>query len=49
MNVILGLPFVRISFDYGTVFDLAGTGRASAASLLAAVNMARRLIAPPEV
>ena len=49
VNVTLGLPFVRTSPDHGTAFDLAGTGRASAASLLAAVNMARRLIAPPEV
>ena len=49
VNVTLGLPFVRTSPDHGTAFDLAGTGRASAASLLSAVNMARRLIAPPEV
>ena len=49
VNVTLGLPFVRTSPDHGTAFELAGAGRASAASLLAAVNMARRLIAPPEV
>ena len=43
VNVTLGLPFVRTSPDHGTAFDIAGTGRADAASLLAAVRMARRL------
>ena len=45
VNVTLGLPFVRTSPDHGTAFDIAGTGRADAASLLAAVRMARRLAA----
>lgn len=36
VNTTLGLPFVRTSPDHGTAFDLAGTGRASADSLLAA-------------
>lgn len=43
VNVTLGLPFVRTSPDHGTAFDLAGTGRADASSLAAAVRMARRL------
>jgi 4-hydroxythreonine-4-phosphate dehydrogenase len=43
VNVTLGLPFVRTSPDHGTAFDIAGTGRASAASLVAALRMARRL------
>jgi 4-hydroxythreonine-4-phosphate dehydrogenase len=43
VNVTLGLPFVRTSPDHGTAFDLAGQGRADAASLLAALRMARRL------
>ncbi|HET7867722.1 MAG TPA: 4-hydroxythreonine-4-phosphate dehydrogenase PdxA, partial [Burkholderiaceae bacterium] len=43
VNVTLGLPFVRTSPDHGTAFDIAGTGRASAASLVAALSMARRL------
>ena len=43
VNVTLGLPFVRTSPDHGTAFDIAGTGRADASSLLAAVRMARRL------
>ncbi len=44
VNVTLGLPFVRTSPDHGTAFDIAGTGRADAASLIAAVRMARRLV-----
>lgn len=43
VNVTLGLPFVRTSPDHGTAFDLAGTGRADPASLMAAIEMARRL------
>lgn len=43
VNVTLGLPFVRTSPDHGTAFDLAGTGRANPASLLAALKLARRL------
>jgi 4-hydroxythreonine-4-phosphate dehydrogenase len=43
VNVTLGLPFVRTSPDHGTAFDIAGTGRADAASLQAALRMARRL------
>lgn len=41
VNLTLGMPFVRTSPDHGTAFDIAGTGRADAASLLAAVAMAR--------
>ena len=48
VNVTLGLPLVRTSPDHGTAFDLAGTGRADASSLLAALDMARRLIAPSQ-
>ena len=43
VNVTLGLPFVRTSPDHGTAFDIAGTGRADASSLKAALHMARRL------
>ena len=45
VNVTLGLPFVRTSPDHGTAFDLAGTGQADPSSLLAAVRMARQLVA----
>ncbi|MDB5851536.1 MAG: 4-hydroxythreonine-4-phosphate dehydrogenase PdxA [Rhodoferax sp.] len=43
VNVTLGLPLVRTSPDHGTAFDIAGTGRADAASLIEALRMARRL------
>jgi len=45
VNVTLGLPFVRTSPDHGTAFDIAGTGRADASSLKAAIRMARQLAA----
>lgn len=43
VNVTLGLPLVRTSPDHGTAFDIAGTGRADAASLIEAIRVARRL------
>ncbi len=45
VNVTLGLPFVRTSPDHGTAFDIAGTGRASAISLIEALRLAHRLAA----
>ena len=45
VNVTLGLPFVRTSPDHGTAFDIAGTGRANPASLIAALRLAARLTA----
>jgi len=43
VNVTLGLPLVRTSPDHGTAFDIVGTGRADASSLIEAVRMARSL------
>ena len=43
VNVTLGLPLIRTSPDHGTAFDIAGTGKADASSLVAAVRMARLL------
>ncbi|MGE0383806.1 MAG: 4-hydroxythreonine-4-phosphate dehydrogenase PdxA [Gammaproteobacteria bacterium] len=40
VNVTLGLPIVRTSVDHGTALDLAATGRASPASLRAAIATA---------
>jgi 4-hydroxythreonine-4-phosphate dehydrogenase len=40
VNVTLGLPIIRTSVDHGTALELAGTGRARAGSLAAAVDMA---------
>src|SRR5690606_7846645 len=43
VNVTLGLPIVRTSSDHGTAFDLAGTGKGSTASFLAAIRLADKL------
>ena len=43
VNVTLGLPIIRTSVDHGTAYDLAGTGRASENSLLAAIRMAAHM------
>ncbi|MEO7385942.1 MAG: 4-hydroxythreonine-4-phosphate dehydrogenase PdxA [Gammaproteobacteria bacterium] len=43
VNVTLGLPIIRTSVDHGTALDLAGTGRADAGSLRAAVDLAIRM------
>src|SRR3984957_14684192 len=45
VNVTLGLPIVRTSVDHGTALDLAGTGRADAGSLLAAIELAAAMAA----
>ena len=42
VNVTLGLPIVRTSVDHGTALDLAGSGRADAGSLRAAIALAAR-------
>lgn len=43
VNVTLGLPFIRTSPDHGTAFDIAGTGKARADSLIAALRLAARM------
>ena len=43
VNVTVGLPFVRTSVDHGTAFDIAGTGKASPASLRVAIEQAAML------
>ena len=40
INVTLGLPFIRTSVDHGTALDIAGSGRADAGSLRAAIALA---------
>jgi 4-hydroxythreonine-4-phosphate dehydrogenase len=45
VNVTLGLPILRTSVDHGTALDLAGSGRADAGSLTAAVALAVELAA----
>jgi 4-hydroxythreonine-4-phosphate dehydrogenase len=43
VNVTLGLPIIRTSVDHGTALELAGSGRASPTSLIAALAYARQL------
>ncbi|MFZ0494820.1 MAG: 4-hydroxythreonine-4-phosphate dehydrogenase PdxA [Methylocella sp.] len=43
VNVTLGLPLIRTSPDHGTAFDIAGTGKADPASLIAALHLAGKL------
>lgn len=44
VNVTLGLPIVRTSVDHGTAYDIAGQGKASAASLTAAFDLAGKIV-----
>ncbi|MDQ6675320.1 MAG: 4-hydroxythreonine-4-phosphate dehydrogenase PdxA, partial [Chloroflexota bacterium] len=43
VNVTLGLPIVRTSVDHGTAYDIAGTGKANEANLLAAIDLAAQM------
>jgi 4-hydroxythreonine-4-phosphate dehydrogenase len=43
VNVSIGLPILRTSVDHGTAFDIAGTGKASEESMLAAIDVAIQL------
>ncbi|MDB5360053.1 MAG: 4-hydroxythreonine-4-phosphate dehydrogenase PdxA [Rhodospirillales bacterium] len=43
VNVTLGLPFVRSSPDHGTALNIAGTGKASPESLIAALMIADQM------
>ncbi|WP_152205414.1 4-hydroxythreonine-4-phosphate dehydrogenase PdxA [Marinobacter changyiensis] len=45
VNITLGLPIVRTSVDHGTALDLAGTGKADAGSLRAAISVATQMAA----
>jgi 4-hydroxythreonine-4-phosphate dehydrogenase len=44
VNVSVGLPIVRTSVDHGTAFDIAGSGRASAASMVEAIRVAVQMV-----
>jgi len=43
VNVTLGLPFIRTAPDHGTALDIAGSGKADARSMRAALDLAVRL------
>ena len=40
VSITCGLPFLRTSVDHGTAFDIAGTGKASAVSMIEAIKVA---------
>lgn len=44
INITLGLPIIRTSVDHGTALELAGTGKARAESLVAAIELAAELV-----
>ncbi len=44
VNCTLGLPFVRTSPDHGTAFEIAGKGQAEPESMIAAWNLAVKLL-----
>ena len=46
VNWTLGLPFIRTSPDHGTAYDIAGQGKASPSSMVAAIRLAKQLAAP---
>jgi 4-hydroxythreonine-4-phosphate dehydrogenase len=43
-QITLGLPFVRVSVDHGTAYDIAGKGVASEESLLEAIRTALHMV-----
>ncbi|RRO20729.1 4-hydroxythreonine-4-phosphate dehydrogenase PdxA [Saccharopolyspora rhizosphaerae] len=47
VNITVGLPVIRTSVDHGTAFDIAGTGRAEAGSMLEALRQAAALAGRP--
>lgn len=49
VNVTLGLPIIRTSPDHGTALDIAGQGKASPASLEAALKMAAQMAAASQL
>jgi 4-hydroxythreonine-4-phosphate dehydrogenase len=45
VSVALGLPIVRTSVDHGTAFDIAGTGKADARSMVESIRVAAQICA----
>ncbi len=44
VNITVGLPIIRTSPDHGTAYDIAGQGKADPGSMLAALELAERLV-----
>ncbi|MDP0588560.1 MAG: 4-hydroxythreonine-4-phosphate dehydrogenase PdxA [Candidatus Endonucleobacter bathymodioli] len=49
VNITLGLPIIRTSVDHGTAFNLAGSGKANNGSLIAATNIAIKMITTKQI
>ncbi|MER6013329.1 4-hydroxythreonine-4-phosphate dehydrogenase PdxA [Streptomyces bluensis] len=47
VNLTVGLPVIRTSVDHGTAFDIAGTGRADARSMVEALRQAAEMSTAP--
>ncbi|MFD4668643.1 4-hydroxythreonine-4-phosphate dehydrogenase PdxA [Lentzea sp. NPDC058450] len=48
VNLTVGLPVIRTSVDHGTAFDIAGTGKADARSMVEALRQAAELAVAPD-
>ncbi len=46
VNVTLGLPFLRVSVDHGTAFDIAGKNKASNKGLVSAIKFVEGIVCP---
>lgn len=44
VNIIIGLLFVRIFFDYGIVFDIVGWGIVDVMSMKVVIKLGKELI-----
>ena len=44
VNVTLGLPFLRVSVDHGTAFDIAGKNQASPQGLISAIELVENIL-----
>ncbi len=44
VNITIGLPFIRVSVDHGTAFDIAGENIASSMSTERAIEVALQVI-----
>lgn len=44
VNITLGLPFLRVSVDHGTAFDIAGKNIASNEGLVSAIKLVEKLL-----
>ncbi len=49
VNITLGLPIIRTSPDHGTAYDIAGKGKASPESMIAALRTAAELSRKPSL